>query len=111
MLEFIAQYWIGVLFGGIIVWVQRIYMKRLEKNQEAILKNKHLEYAIQALLRDRILQTYNYHLTKGYFQIYDRENLDELYKQYRALDGNGMVADLIKRLRMLPTEKPNSDED
>lgn len=105
MLDFIAEYWLGVAFGAILLGFQKWYMSRLEGNQRHMMKDKHLETAIQALLRDRIIQTYNYYLEKGYFPIHARENLDEMLKQYRGLGGNGMVEDLVKRLRMLPTEK------
>lgn len=108
MLEFIAQYWLGVLFGAIIIGMQKFYGGILKRNQEEMIRDNCLEEAIQALLRDRIIQTYNYYLEKGYFPIHARENLDELMKQYIGLGGNGMVNDLVKRLRMLPTEKKDS---
>ena len=89
MLEWIARYWLEALFGVVVA------VKRLGA----------VELGVQALLRDRIVQTYNHYHEKGYWPIYARENFDALYQQYRALGGNGAVESLCGILKELPTEK------
>ncbi len=76
--------------------------ERLETIEKLLLILKNAE---QALLRDRIIQCYNhYYKEKKFMPIYARESLDHMYKEYRNLDGNGIIEDLIKKLYQLPTE-------
>ncbi len=77
------------------------YGKLLKKvrEQEAIVQG------VQALLRDRIIQSYNHYMDKGYCPIYALENLQLLYEQYCALGGKGTMAELMEKLRKLPTER------
>ena len=59
----------------------------------------------QAILRDRIIQMYNtYYIDKKYMPIYARESLDHMYKEYKALGGNGVIDGLVQKLYSLPTE-------
>lgn len=74
--------------------------------------------AVQALLRDRIIQMYNfYSKDKKYMPIYAKESLECMYKQYCDLGGTtkDVIEDLVNRLYSLPTEPldffSNKDED
>lgn len=101
MKEWILKYWIEVLFGLIAAGLTAGY-KKLDsklKEQDAI------KLGIQALLKDRIIQSYNHYMEKGYCPINALENINTLYKQYHALGGNETVTDLVERLKDLPTEK------
>ena len=60
---------------------------------------------VQALLRDRIYQAHSHYTEKGVYPIYARENVEEMYKQYHALGGNGTVTNLVKEMDGLPTTK------
>lgn len=65
---------------------------------------------LRALLRDRILQAYkHYHEDKGYCPIYALENVEEMYKQYYALGGNGTITKLLEELKELPTSKKENE--
>lgn len=101
MTEFFIKYWVEAVFGlvlGLLGCGYRKLDKRL-REQGAV------KLGVQALLRDRIVQSYNNYLEKGYCPIYARDNLDALYRQYGALGGNGTVSDLIDRIHDLPTER------
>lgn len=82
---------------GFGITYQRL-IKRI-KRQEAI------EEGILAILRDRIIQVYNHYNEKGYCPIYAKDNVEEMYRQYHLLGGNGTVTGLVEKLRELPTEK------
>lgn len=60
---------------------------------------------VQALLRDRIYQAHSHYMERGVYPIYARENVEEMYKQYHALGGNGTVTNLVKEMDALPTTK------
>jgi len=101
MREFILKYWIEAGFGIIssaIFALLKGYIK-MHKNGVAI------QRGVQALLRAQIIQVYNVYMVRGYLPIYERENIEELYEQYKALSGNGVIADLIEKLKELPTER------
>lgn len=61
--------------------------------------------ASQAILRDRIIQMYNYYKEKEYFPIYARESLEHMYIAYKKLNGNGVIDNLVEDLMNLPTDK------
>ncbi|HYF75166.1 MAG TPA: hypothetical protein VD757_01155 [Candidatus Nitrosocosmicus sp.] len=100
MPEWILQYWIqwvfALIIGGLTTGYKRLANKL--KEQDAI------KLGIQALLRDRIIQSYNHYQEKGYCPIYALENVTALYNQYHALGGNGTVTELVERLKDMPSE-------
>ena len=65
-------------------------------------QNKAMTLAVQAMLRDRLLQGYKYFISKGWADLDDRSNLENVYRQYKALKGNGDMRDLRKTFRHLP---------
>ena len=108
--EFILKNWVEALFGVIAAALSVCYRKLLSrvKKQDAV------GMGVQALLRDRIIQAYNHYMNKGYCPIYGLENVEEMYKQYHALGGNGTITELCERLKELPSEpmdeKPEKGE-
>lgn len=56
-------------------------------------------------LRDRILTVYYKCLEKHYRSEYDIANVDHMYKDYVALNGNSFVDDCMQKFRQIPTEK------
>lgn len=101
MPEWITKYWIQWLFGILTAGIAAVYRKITTKSRE----QEAIKLGVQALLRDRIVQSYNHYTEKGYCPIYAMENVEELYEQYHALGGNGTVTELVERLKDMPTEK------
>lgn len=99
-MEWIARYWLEALFGGVIA-VMGVCWKKLSsrvKKQDAV------GFGVQALLRDRIIQAYNHYTEKGCCPIYGLENVEEMYRQYHALGGNGTITELVDRVKELPAQ-------
>ncbi len=105
MADWILKYWIQALFSFVIAGLVAVYRKLAckMKEQDAI------KLGIQALLRDRIIQSYNHYMEKECCPIYALENVIALYVQYNALGGNGAVTELIEKLKDLPTEPKNKE--
>ena len=59
--------------------------------------------AMVALLRDRFYQGYKQYVQQGYYPIRDREIMQDIYDQYHALGGNGVITHLMEELENLPT--------
>jgi len=71
-------------------------------------KEKATECGVQALLRNEIIKTYNHYMEKEYLPIYERDNLNHLYMQYKNLGGNGTIDRLMEELDDLPVKKANN---
>ena len=66
----------------------------------------------RALLRADLIRLYNkYHDELGYCPIYVKQSLEDEYKQYHTLKGNGVGTKLYEALMDLPTEPPQNKED
>ncbi len=98
--ELLSKYWQHTVFAiltGATAWIGKNllnYKKDLD----------HTKNGVKALLRDRIIGNYNSYMDKGYLPIYAVENVEAMYKEYKALGGNGAIDGLVARLRQLPTE-------
>lgn len=94
----ITQYWIQWIFGliatgfvSLFAWIR----KRL----------KAVNNGVKALLRDRIIQAYNYQQDKECCPIYALENILSMHTEYKALGGNGATDRLVEELKQMPREK------
>lgn len=98
---------ISLLFGsGILVAVIKfLYNKIKITEQKTEQKTESVQLGIQALLRDRLYQSYLHYTEKGYAPIYARENFDNMYKQYHNLGANGVMDDLYDKFMNLPLER------
>lgn len=105
MEDWIKEYWLKALFGGSIGlfgWWGKKKIKDLEckiKEQELI------KGGVQALLRNDIMQQYEYWIEKQYFPTYARDTVQNMYDKYHGLGENGVIDGLIKKLFELPTER------
>ena len=118
-MDWVAKWWLEALFGVVLAALGAAYRfltKRVKEDRE-----QHKQHAMeqeqliqelrdgnQALLRDRLIQQYNYYgHQKGKCPIYARENIASMHKAYSALGGNGMINDLVEDIWDLPTETKN----
>ncbi len=77
---------------AVITWLYNRQLKRLKKSVE---DQKAIRLAMMALLRDRFYQGYKLYMRQGFYPIKDREVMSDLYNQYHALGGNGVIAHLM----------------
>lgn len=97
MIEFISDNWqlLG-LFASVIAYLYTQVMATRK--------------GIRALLRADLIRLYNkYHEDLGYCPIYVKQSLEDEYKQYHALKGNGVGTQLYNDLMALPTEKQKKE--
>ena len=104
--EWIKEYWIKALFGGLIscFGALTIWIKKKFKRSEAV------EKGVQALLRNEIIKEYNHWLEKEYCPIYAKDNIKIMYTQYHGLGQNGVIDKVYEEILDLPTEKPKEKE-
>lgn len=82
-----------------------------EQNDKIEEQNKAVMAGVQALLRDRLVQSYRYYINKGFADYEDRKNLENIWKQYHALGQNGAMDDLRSAFRALPVYQGNNEVD
>lgn len=82
---------IAVIFGFIA--------SRLKKTRAEV---DAVKRGIQALLRDRLLETYQQAFVQGYADITVRENFVNMYNQYHNLGKNGVMDDIKDKFLDLP---------
>lgn len=105
-MDWILEYWIQALFGGILA-VLAFMMKQLDKKiKQERAENEAIKTAMVAILHDRLFQCCRYHIKNGYIPLDESEavldNLKMLYDTYSALGGNGTGTEIYNRAKALP---------
>ena len=100
---------VGVL---IAVYLKRPLEKRVDDAEKANARveaqNTATMLGVQALLRDRLLQAFNFYLGRGWIGADDRSNIDNMYVQYEALGENNVISDIYNQVRALPSIQPEA---
>ena len=93
---------------GAVVTILTIVINRISKKVEKSAEQSKRETGaikegVKALLRDRLLQGYKHYINDvGFADEDDRKNMENVYKQYKGLKGNGDMKDLRRTFRRLP---------
>lgn len=107
MKELLVNYGIEIFFTtvtAILGYIIKMLTKKLNEQDS-------IKLGVQALLRDRIIQSYNYHMDMGFCPVYARESIEEMAEQYYNLGGNGVIHQIMDKLGELPTIKPKGELD
>jgi len=73
-------------------------------------QNKAIKLGLQAILRDRLLQAYQYYKHQGWASYDDKQNVLNLYTQYEVLGPNGIMQRKHQAFLELPDEATNTTE-
>lgn len=84
---------------------QLIFNKIAENKRAKKDENSTLRLGVQALLRDRLLDKYEYYMKRGWISVNDKENFENMYKRYHELGKNGVMDKCYTEIMALPTEK------
>ena len=100
---------VGVL---IAVFLKRPLERRVKSSEEASARveeqNKATQLGVQALLRDRLMQAFEFYLARGWINAGERDNVDNMYKQYESLGENNVISDIYDKVRALPAISPEA---
>lgn len=97
MKDIIVKYLITALLGIIFTFLCGV-VKKLWADEKALKKGT------QSLLRADIIRCYEKYSERGHCPIYARDALNLEYEAYHNLGANGIITELMNRLRELPTE-------
>lgn len=102
----------GVVGVLIAVFLKRPLEKRVKDSEATSARveaqNKATMLGVQALLRDRLLQAFEHYLARGWISAGERDNVDNMYKQYEALGPNNVISDIYNQVRALPSIAPEA---
>lgn len=93
----VIKWIIPFILGAIVSLAIRI----IEKDRK---RDKSIENAVQALLRNELIRRYREYKTKGEMTILDKENIEHMFEEYKNLGGNGTVKELMDELLEVPTK-------
>ena len=91
--------WLFAAISGVLAAMYHRLAERFKKEQ---VKTQAINAAVLALLHDRIYQACTFYLKRKYCTVEDRDNLEYMFKPYKALGGNGTGEDLYNRCLALP---------
>ena len=93
----------GAITTIIALVITRKMNKADAKADQARRETTAIAEGVKALLRDRLLQGYKHYVNDvRWADEDDRSNMENVYKQYHALGGNGDMKDLRRTFRHLP---------
>ena len=75
-----------------------------------IKQNRAMKLGLQAILRDRLLQAYEYYGTRGWANYDEKSNVRNLYDQYEVLGPNGIMEVKHQEFIHLPDAAPHNYE-
>lgn len=102
VIHYIDAHWVEWLFVAISTLLGYGYHQISKRQKEENKKSIALHDGVLALLHDRLYQACQYYLKKGYCNLDDRDNLEYMFRPYKALGGNGTGEELYNRCLALP---------
>lgn len=97
VIQIALSYLIPTILGAILGFISTKFKKNKKKDLA-------IEQGVQALLRNEIIRRYREFESKGEISILDKENLEEMFVQYKNLGGNGTVKKMMNDLLDLKTK-------
>ena len=98
MLQEIASGIVMFLLGSVLTYFTTRWSKTLHKIDK-------LEFGVQALLRDRMLQMFSYYKEKGKkVPLRERESFESMFSAYTDNNGNSFMSDVREEFLGLPHE-------
>lgn len=78
--------------------------KQVEQNDIINAELQKQSMALQASLRNSILVIYNDSIAKGHMTMFEKQNLSKLFCEYKNLQGNSFICDLVNELNDMPVK-------
>ena len=102
MWEFVAKYWLEILFGLIVTGLTTGVTRINKKLKEEKTRNQAIENGVRDILRMQMLDTYERCKVAGTITVSRKDAIDSAYKSYHALGGNGTITQVHNELMGMP---------
>lgn len=98
ILDYISSNRIEWLFMAVFAIAGFFYKGLFKMIKEDREKNKAIAKGVEALLRDRIIDSFHKYEKTGVCPIYAKENVKRMYEPYHVLGGNDVATELVEKL-------------
>lgn len=102
LIEFAKTYYLQLFITSLIpigIWLYRQYQKQLKKWEIR-------DEATKTLLSSHIIDAYERSKIRGYFPLYERYNVEAMYKSYKDHGANGSMDDIMAKMKSMPDSPP-----
>ena len=103
LVNFITQNWVEWCFTGAFTLTAIAYRRVTNAIIAEKRKSKIVAQGVEALLRDRIIESYHKYEKANKCPIYAKENVRRLYIPYHRLGGNDVATELVNKMLEMPT--------
>jgi hypothetical protein len=103
---FVSAYWQEGLFAVIVAIFTALYKRFQKKVKKELCDQKSIKNGMLALLRSEIIRQHEKYTEREWIPVYAMDNVNDLYKAYHDLGGNGTITKLVKELENLRSTKP-----
>ena len=103
MKEFIAQYWLEVIFGFAVAFLTGAIKKLFQRLNEEKEDYNAVKAGMLSLLRAELIRSGEKYLSQGWIPLYAQDAYDKAYIAYHGLGGNGSLTEMHKKVMALPT--------
>lgn len=105
--------WISYIFpalasalSGVLLYEWKQMAGKTRKAEDEIeRRDEALSKGVKALLQERLIERIGEYIAIGYASAEEREFIEPMYQAYKDLSGNGTVAQMYRKLMLLPTSK------
>ena len=99
IMQYISVHWVSWVLGIISVLLSGAYHKLSKQLKADRARTDAINAGVLALLHDRLYQACTFYLKRKYCTLEDRDNLEYMFRPYKALGGNG-TGEVHDSLRM-----------
>lgn len=101
MTEWLAKYWLQVLFGALLTALGALYKRIGGKVKRQTAEYTAIKEGLVAILHDRLYAECRRCIAGGSVTVEELKNIEYLYNAYHALGGNGTGTELYTRAKAL----------
>ena len=102
MLEEILLKIILTIVGFIVTGMLGYFTAKIKQYKQ---RDGKQEEALKCLLRSTITSKYYVYSELGTIPAYEKENIDYMFEQYKAMGGNSYIETIVKEINSLPIKK------
>lgn len=93
------------LIVALIIYMVKQLKKRAEREKQNALNDQQehekLKHGLRSLLKYQILEVYNNAMNRGAIPSHEKDILNEMYRGYQDLGGNGFITGLMDKIEDL----------
>lgn len=105
-MDFLEEHWVVIISilieCGLVKYLSNFFKKYK-------IRETARDEAIRSLLRTEIINICHRAEEKGFLPIYNLENINDMYKAYKVLGGNGAITDLYQQVKSYPHNNPQGN--